>query len=106
MFRPSEITLTLILFALSTVAWSADALQDPTRPYASESRPALRTPAFTVSAILISDVRRVAILNGKAVSAGDRINGATVHAIRPDSVQLKFQGRTIEAALRKGKIRE
>lgn len=107
MFSPSCNILTLVLMGLlSTTAQADEALQDPTRPDATQARRTLTAPVFNLSAILISDTRRVAILNGKAVKPGDRIDGATVSVIRADSVQLNFRGRLLETALSKGKIRQ
>ncbi|MEL7450338.1 MAG: hypothetical protein AAFN78_14080 [Pseudomonadota bacterium] len=102
----TSLALCVGLLGTGTHALASDGPQDPTRPWASEARSLAKAPAFTVSAILISDQRRVAVLNGRAVTAGDRVDGATVSAIGPRTVRLRYRGRDIEAALPKGKIRQ
>ena len=111
MFRTSAAVvlctaLCVPILGAGAPAWASDGLQDPTRPWAGEARGQVKAPAFIVSAILISDQRRVAVLNGRAVTAGDRVDGATVSAIGPTTVRLRYRGRDIEAALPKGKIRQ
>ena len=50
-------------------------------------------PGWTVSAILISDVRRVAVVNEELVTIGSRTaGGARIVAIEPDHVVLTEPG--------------
>ncbi|RZV36069.1 MAG: hypothetical protein EX272_09325 [Chromatiales bacterium] len=99
-------TALIACFTASQVAFAADRLRDPTRPY-SPQRPAVGTPSsFVVTAVFVSSRRNVAIVNGKRVSVGDRINGAAVVAIHDDHVRLDLNGRKITARLLHGAIRK
>jgi hypothetical protein len=64
---------------------------EPTRPPSGTVPPA--KPGWTVSAILISDVRRVAVVNEELVTIGSRTtSGARIVAIEPDHVVLTEPG--------------
>lgn len=107
MFERGQILLLVFtLVACAAPAAADELLRDPTRPYFIDPTPVARTPAFNVSAIFVSKQRRVAILNGRTVTAGDRVDGALVRAIGERGVKLDYQGRTIHAELLTAKIRE
>lgn len=78
------------------------ALRDPTRP--PDLRPA-RAPAskadsrLRLSSTLVSGERRTAIINGRIVAVGDRIQGARLLSIEPGRVRLRRQGREITLRL-------
>lgn len=79
----------------------ATALDDPTQPadYLGTSLPVPQageapssdfTKGWVLSSTLISTTRRVAVINGKAVRQGDRVDeGVTVVDIKPSTVVLK-----------------
>lgn len=84
--------LALVLCALAGSA-SAQVLADPTRPpnltrlsadgeIAPPSGPVLQS-------IVLSPLRRLALINGKLASIGDRVGAATLVAIEIDSVRLR-----------------
>jgi hypothetical protein len=86
----------------------AEVLRDPTRPYAAKrvAEPTTvkaiataKATGFSVSAILVSQKRRVAIVNGKRVSEGDKVDGATVVKILADRLRLNLHGKEITARL-------
>ena len=93
--------LMLALLVLAGAAYAAEpaepkgapALKDPTEPY----RPVANgvdgragpAPRFRLTAVLISPTRRVAIVNGKPMHAGDRVAGAELVKIDERSVQLR-----------------
>ena len=106
MFKHIIITSFVLGLAAGSIAAAAD-LRDPTRPDTAVA-PTANAPAtrFVVSAIFVSDERRVAIVNGKMVTAGDRIGGATVRAIDAHSVTLRYQNKTIHARLLSTKVRK
>lgn len=81
------------LFLASTV--DADALKDPTRPPGPTAADPLRAPAaaLRLEAILQSANRRIAIVNGKIVHAGDRLDSAFIEEITSDSVRYTRAGR-------------
>ncbi len=93
-----------LLFSLLLVqpVW---ALTDPTRPplhgsVAGVARaPDASTPAWALTAILVADGRRVAVINGMAVSAGDQVSGARVLRVEAAAVVLNRDGRNFELQL-------
>ena len=100
------VTAALLLGIAPTA--NAEPDRDPTRPYSAQAvvSPGSRTTAFNVSAILVSKVRRVAIVNGQRVTEGDSINGAIVIEINKDALRLNLNGkeltmRLLPAGLRK-----
>lgn len=68
-------------------------LADPTRP----ARSSLRSPsvtetteaALTLQSVLLSEQRRVAVINGRRVQPGDRVFGARVVEISLFAVRLR-----------------
>ncbi|VAW76256.1 hypothetical protein MNBD_GAMMA15-1610 [hydrothermal vent metagenome] len=91
-------TLPLLALLLSS---NALALNDPTRP----TDPALyfgggNAGGWALQSILLSDDRRIAIINGKRVREGERIGSARVARIRKSHVVLKTRGRTLNLQLR------
>lgn len=93
---------------LAAPALAGEELRDPMRP--PHTRPATSSPVaaqgFRVSAIFVSDARRIAVLNGKTVTIGDRVDGATITSIGESKVTLAYQGRAISAELKTARIRE
>jgi hypothetical protein len=94
-------TLLWTTLALAT-AWraDADALADPMRP---PSAPDKETHSVTaplqITAILFSGGRRVAIVNGKAVSEGDHIDSARIDGIDEQQVNYTRAGHRESARL-------
>ncbi len=100
----------LVLVLLGTVAVSAQALQDPTRPtdpaaYFGSNRHTV-TATWALQSILSSENRRIAIINGIRVREGDRIGTARVVSIRPSQVVLNTGGRTLTLQLWPKSIRK
>ena len=88
-------TLPLFFFGLAAVsaAGAADPfanLPDPTRPSGWQGGGGGSTG---VQSILISPQRKVAVVNGRTVSIGDRVGDAVVVDIRPYEVILSRGGR-------------
>ena len=108
--RYSMVTVSALLLFGPLLTGGAELLRDPTRPYAAAPVAATRKPAraaaFSVTAILLSQKRRVAIVNGQRVSEGDQVDGATVVEILADGLRLNLHGkefmtRLLPDALRK-----
>lgn len=104
--RCSMLTVSAVLLAGPLLTDGAEVLRDPTRPYAAApvaeptgARVIAKVTRFSVSAILVSEKRRVAIVNGKRVSEGDKVDGATVVKILADRLQLDLQGKEITTRL-------
>lgn len=98
------IMLTALLFGPMQVA-AAEPLRDPTRPYSARPIVSLRTATFKVSAIFVSEERRVAIVNGQRVAEGDQVSGAKVVEILSDRLRLNLQGKEITARLLPATVR-
>ena len=69
---------------------------DPTRP-AHVPAPALNTEldeeqAYELESILISDQRRLAIINGQVLRSGERLGKARLLKIEDDRVSLNVDG--------------
>jgi MSHA biogenesis protein MshK len=88
--------LTLVIVAATGAAGVAKAeLTDPTRPPAHRVEQRLsdedsgKEAGLTLSSILISPSRRLAIINGQLVAAGDPVASFTVSEIGTSSVTLR-----------------
>ena len=96
----SRILLGLALLGGAMTA-SAQGYADPTRPTAlDEPEPVARRaeagPRWRLQSTLVAAERRLAIINGRTVGTGDRVDGALVRDVRPDGVTLEVDGRRIE----------
>lgn len=100
-------TMTLLTALILSSAAVAE-IKDPTRPMSdAEIRAWLgqdagnghERPALQLQSILLSNSRRVAVINGTRVVVGDRIGRARVQAIEPGLVRLERDGETIELEL-------
>jgi MSHA biogenesis protein MshK len=71
----------------------AQALSDPTRPPIPTGAPVAdsgtRASGPALQSILLSPLRRLALINGRMVKVGDRVGNARVVAIDFDSVKLR-----------------
>jgi len=97
----SRLPTLLAILLLLACGQSAMALDDPMRPpTASTVRSSTSTGSgYTLSSTFIARDRKSAIINGRQVSVGDRIDGARVLEIMPTQVQLQAQGRTVTVLL-------
>ena len=86
--------LTVLLGSAGSVC-ADNGFRDPTRPYVAPESANVARPRFEVNAIFSSDERGVAIVNGKRVTVGSQVHGATVVAIRKDIVSLEVDGEEV-----------
>jgi hypothetical protein len=56
-------------------------------------------PRFTLTAVLISSERRVAIVNGKPYQSGENVDGAEIVRIESSAVHLREHGAEIVVPL-------
>lgn len=100
MFRP---WLALLLMSAAAAAGAQPGLGDPTRPTSlsepQESTRAAQMPRWRLQSTLIADDRRVAVINGRIVSVGERIEGATLLEVRSDGVTLQQDGQRLNLRL-------
>ncbi len=82
-------------------AHAEDALvRDPMQPYRYAAGPGGGVaPRFSLTAVLISPTRRVAIVNGKPYERGESVNGAEIVRIDPDAVHLREHGNELVVSL-------
>lgn len=75
-----------------TQAAHAQALADPTRPPAAAEAgegDRLAPPPSRLQSVLISPARKLAVIDGRTVSLGGTVEGATLVAIRESEVVLQ-----------------
>lgn len=92
--------LATLLLSMTAKAAMADRLMDPTQP--AHSRPANNgetLEAVRVEAILQSGERRLAIVNGKVVRAGDRVGSIQILEVNSNGVRYSRGGETNIARL-------
>ena len=98
MVRMSRILLTIMLIFVAGESFAAklDQFVDPMRPLhyqTSLSQQAkaegVTTKDWTLTAVLISAERSVAVINGKTLQQGETIGGYRLVKIMPDKVLLK-----------------
>lgn len=92
--------LATLLLSMTARAATADRLVDPTQP--AHLRPASTSESLQgvrVEAILQSGERRLAIVNGKVVRAGDRIGSIQILDVSADGVRYSRAGETNIARL-------
>ena len=82
---------------LAQPAWT---MEDPTRPSAYRAQVSVARD-YELQSVLLSGARRIAFVNGKALSVGDSLGSAKVVSIDRDRVILRSQGR--EIALQAGR---
>ena len=75
--------------ARAHAAASLSGLADPTRPYAAGSG----GTGLVLQSTLVSPLERIAVINGRTFTLGDRVGGAEIVGIRPYGVVLRRAGR-------------
>lgn len=105
----------LLIFILPIISTSVIASNDPTRPpnfkktLVSEPNENLNsgekgeasspTNVFKVSMIAVNNKNNFAVINGKTVSEGEKVNDATVKSINSNEVSLELNGETTQLLL-------
>ncbi len=92
--------LATLLLSMTAKAAMADRLVDPTQPAHSRgANTGESLAAVRVEAILQSGERRLAIVNGKVVRAGDRVGSIQILEVNDDGVRYSRGGETNVARL-------
>lgn len=92
----------LLLGAALARADEPPRLGDPMQPYrnvAGAGGVEGTGPRFTLTAVLISPSRRVAIVNGKPYERGETVGGAEIVRIEADAVHLRERGAELVVPL-------
>ena len=97
-----QIALAALLMCVTTAGLADELFRDPTRPYTARPTYASVPSRFKVNAIIVSDDRRLAIVNGRRVGVGDSVGGATVTAIKKHELTLDVGGEARTLRLRRG----
>ncbi len=95
----------LSLAAMLMVVQGAWALNDPTRPSAYKA-PSAAKERYQLESILVGDVRKVAVINGKALTEGEKVGSAKVVRIEKNKVQLSRRGKVIELVPERTQVRQ
>lgn len=79
------------------------AFGDPTRPTSLHESTGVKSkdagPKWRLHSTRVASNQRTAVINGRSLSVGDSIDGATVADIRSDGVSLHVGGRRVELPL-------
>ena len=103
--RPETFISSVLLMSLLLIGdygFAQETLRDPTRPYSAPVMLDASPVRFAVNAIVNSDKRRLAIVNGRRVGVGDEIGGAVVMVIGASEVVLAIDGEEITVTLNRG----
>lgn len=95
-----------MLLVTTASAGEAD-IGDPMRPsyLPASSTSGKRAPTWRVESIVVSPDRRIAVINGKSLAVGDRIQGARVIAIDAYAVTLEMDGKRRQLTLTDARIK-
>jgi len=92
--------ISLLLLGIPFSAVGGERLLDPMRPLVSSASGPVETVGkplvakqldWRLGAVLISAEREVAVINGKSLQIGDKIEGYRVVKIEPSRVQLQMK---------------
>ena len=101
--------LMLLLLIDVTVAQGAAPMRDPTKPpdykEQSQSAEAIGRESLVVNTIIYSKQRKVAVVNGQFLQAGDKISGFEVVEITPQMVRFKGEEGEFELSLVKHDVK-
>ena len=97
--------LTAVFLALGSATTEAE-LPDPTRPYVYQSPRVAAAPRLQLNAIIVSDERKLAIIDGKRLRVGDDIGGATLVSISKNEVELERGGQKLVLSMHAGQFNQ
>lgn len=102
----------LFLYCMGTClpAIASGPLPDPTRPVifpgagagGGEAQPA----KWSLTSVLISPGRQVAVINGQVVQVGEHVDGARLVSVEPGSALLYRAGQKIQLKLIGGSVKQ
>lgn len=94
--------LLMLAMSASGTGFAQEIFRDPTRPYSAPITLDVAPVRFQVNAIINSDKRRLAIVNGRRVGVGDEIDGATVLSISKNEIVLQVDDQETTLTLNRG----
>lgn len=106
MHRQVSATVMAVLIALtaSPAVQAAEIASDPMRPDTLRNISAIAPERYLVNAIIVSDERRIAIVNGQRVGVGETIGEATVVSISKAEVILDVNGSRQSLRVKQGAV--
>jgi hypothetical protein len=93
----------VLLASLAAVADEQLPVRDPMRPFGRDGggvSAAAPAPRFTLTGVVISPSRRVAILNGRPYLQGDSVDGARIVTIEAHAVRFDDRGAELVVPLK------
>ncbi len=96
MGRVYLLVMLLLLVAAGARAQAGDTLAglpDPTRPFTWNAGPNHGRTGLVLQSTLVSPLQRLAVINGRAFTVGERVGGAEIVQIRRYDVTLSRAGR-------------
>lgn len=101
-----QTTILSAVLMIATQVFCAEAdFGDPTRPLGYTVKPEANS-TLRLDSVLISDQRKVAVINGKPIAENQWIQGRQVKEIKKHQVVLFFEGQQIVLSLHKLKTRQ
>jgi len=101
-FRRPTAILLLTVWALAVQAQELR-VQDPTRPTVitrTEGGVPQAVTSLRLTGVLVSDTRRIAVINGRFYRVGDRVNGEEIIRIDPGSIRIMRGGEQVQVTVK------
>ena len=92
------ITISILVPMVNAEPSIVDPMRPPNASYIDVNSNSNERKGWSVSEILISPVRRIAVVNDRIEKVGSIVNGAKVVAIKGNLVELNVSGKTIRIA--------
>ncbi len=102
MLKAAACCCLLALFATPVLSEGDEELDDPMRPAdpPSPAQAPAADPEWILNSTVVSETRRIAIINGQRVSAGSWVDGARVISVRQGRAVIEVDGERREISLR------
>jgi len=89
---------TIDVAEMKSKSWGDDPFRSNSKPVVSGGQ---YQPSWNLNGIIYNPSKPLAIINGKSVSVGDKIDNATVKEIAPKTVILDHGGATVTLRVKK-----
>ena len=102
------VILVVLAHACATPAVAQEPpLRDPMRPFAAAPDAGGETSAsqrLTLTGVLISESRRIAVINNRFYRVGDRVDGAEIVRTEPGSMRIRRGSEEVLITLREERV--
>ncbi len=98
--RMTTIEKTINIAEMKSKGWGDDPFRarDKITDYREKTEP----PRWRLSGIVYNSIKPLAIINGKSVTVGSKMSGATIMEIKRESVVLEHSGTLVTLKVSKG----